>query len=142
MKFQVFSVFGISIIKRGKKFILNVIYRPSHGNFSLFLQEFECLLLEFEINEGDLLYLGDFNSWIDEISKKGVQFFPILIINFYLVDFVNKPTYSSGHTLDWVTTKNHQSLEGQNSQVRRSEMEAHLKRSERRNLKCSSYVFF
>ena len=44
-----------------KKVILNVMYRPPHGNFSLFLQEIESLFIDSEINEAVVNYLGDFN---------------------------------------------------------------------------------
>ena len=95
---------------REKKVILNVIYRPPHGNFSLFLQEIESLILESEINEADVIYLGDFNIWVDDIRNNDAQNFLRLLNNFSLVNLVNKPTYNSGHTLDLVITKNHHSF--------------------------------
>ena len=52
-----------------KKVILNIIYRPPHGKFSLFLHEIESLILESEINEADVIYLGDFSIWFDDIRN-------------------------------------------------------------------------
>ena len=49
-----------------KKVIQNVIYRLPHGNFSLFLQEIERLNLRSEINEADVIYLGNFYIWVDD----------------------------------------------------------------------------
>ena len=51
----------VQLLNERKKIVLNVIYRPPHGNVSLFLQEIENLILESEINDGGVTYLGDFN---------------------------------------------------------------------------------
>ena len=61
--------------------ILNVIYRPPHGNFSLFSQEIERLTLESEMNEADEINLGDFNNWVDDIKSIDVQKFLRLLNN-------------------------------------------------------------
>ena len=42
------NVWKFNYQMRGKKVILNVIYRPTHGNVSLFLQKIESLTLESE----------------------------------------------------------------------------------------------
>ena len=89
---------------------MNVIYRPPHDNFTLFLQEIESLILESELHEGDVLYLGDFNIWVDGIGNNEAQNFLRLLDNFSLVNLINEPTYNSGHTLDLVITENHHSL--------------------------------
>ena len=90
---------------REKKVILNVIYRTLHGNFSFFLQEIESLILEIEINETDVIYLGDFSIWVDDNRSNDAQNFLRLLNYFNLVNLVNKPTYNSGHTFDLVITK-------------------------------------
>ena len=58
---KAFESMEVQLSIERKKFILNVIYRPPHCNFSLILQETESLTLESEINEADVIYLGDFN---------------------------------------------------------------------------------
>ena len=75
-----------------KTVILSVIFRPFHGNFSLFLQEIECLILENEIHEADVNHLGVFNTRVDDITKFYVQNFLRLLNNFSLVNLVNEPT--------------------------------------------------
>ena len=85
-----------------KIILLNVIYRTHHGNFFIFLQEIEGLILEREINEADVIYLGDFNIWVDDIRNNDAQNYLRLLNNFSLVNLVNKHTYKSGHTLDLV----------------------------------------
>ena len=44
-----------------KKSFWTVIYRPPHGDVSSFLREIESLILEIEISEADVNYLGGFN---------------------------------------------------------------------------------
>ena len=68
-----------------KKFILNVIYKPPHGKFSFFLQEFESLVLENEINEADVIYLGHFNICVDDILNNYAQNSLRVLNNFTLV---------------------------------------------------------
>ena len=89
---------------------MTIIYRPPHCNFSLFLQENESLILESELNEVDVIYLGDFNILVDDIGNNEAQNFLRLLDNFSILNLVNEPTYNSGHTLDLVITKNHHSL--------------------------------
>ena len=60
----------VQLINERQKIILNVIHRPLHCNFSLFLQEIESLILESEINEADVIYLGDVNIWVDDVRNK------------------------------------------------------------------------
>ena len=74
------------------------------------MQEIESLTLESEINEADVIYLGDFNIWVDDMGNNDAQNFLRLLVSFSLVNLVNEPTYNSGHTLDLVITKNHHFL--------------------------------
>ena len=62
-----FRVYESSIIV--SNVISNVIYRPANGNFLLFMQEIESLIIESVINEAEVIYLGDFNIRIDVIKK-------------------------------------------------------------------------
>ena len=100
----------VQLSNERQEIILNIIYTPPYGNFSLFLQEIESHVLVSEINEADVIYLGDFNIWVDDIGNNEAQNFLRLLDNFSLVDLVNEPTYNSGHTSDLVITKNHHSL--------------------------------
>ena len=68
------------------------------------------VLFYSEINRADLIYMGDFNIWVDDIRNNDAQNFLRLLNKFSLVNLVNKPTYNSGHTLDLVITKSHHSL--------------------------------
>ena len=108
--FKSFEFMEVQLSNERQKIILNIIYRPPHGNFSLFLQEIESLILESEINDVDVIYLGDFNILVDDIGNNEAQNFLRLLDNFSILNLVNEPTYNSGHTLDLVITKNHHSL--------------------------------
>ena len=74
-RFQVFRMYGSSIIKWEKKVIMNLLFRPLRGNFSLFLQEIESLILESEINEAEVFNLAGFDIWVDDIWNNDAQSF-------------------------------------------------------------------
>ena len=74
----------VQLSNERKKIILNITYRPPHGNFSFFFQEIGNLILESEINESDVIYLDDFNIWVDVIGNIGTQNFLRLLKNFSL----------------------------------------------------------
>ena len=59
-----------------------------------------------ELNEADLINMGDFNILVDGIGCNDAQNLLRLLNNFSLVKFVNKLTYNSGHILDFFVTKN------------------------------------
>ena len=56
-----FECMDAQLLNERKKVIPKVIYRSPYGIFSLFLQKIESIILESEINEADVIYLGDFN---------------------------------------------------------------------------------
>ena len=58
-----------------KKVILNVIYRLPYSNFSLNLQEIESLIVDNRIKKANLVYLDDFNMWVDDIRNNDAQIF-------------------------------------------------------------------
>ena len=103
--FKSFECMEVQISNDRQKIILSIIYRPPYGDFSLFLQEIGSLILESEINETDVIYLSDFNIWVDDVGNNDAQNLLRLLDNFSLVNLVNEPTYNSGHTLDLVITK-------------------------------------
>ena len=47
-----------------------VIYRPPSCNFSLFIDEFGCLLEQYITDSSFLLVAGDFNYHIDDAADK------------------------------------------------------------------------
>ena len=67
--------------------------------------EFEAFLLESEKITGDVVYLGDFNVWVDDKNNiYGRKFLEILDC-FCLENLVNTPTHESGLTLDLIIVR-------------------------------------
>lgn len=52
--------------------------------------------MEIKIYEADVIYVGDFNIWVDDIGNVGAQNFPRILVTFYLSNIVSKSTYNSG----------------------------------------------
>ena len=84
---------------------LNIIYKPPQSNFSIFLQEMESLILDNETHQTNVIYLGDLNTWVDDVNNNEAHIFLELLDTFNLKNLVNEPTCRSGHTLDLVITK-------------------------------------
>ena len=61
------------------------------------------LILGSEMNEADVICLGDFIIWDDDIKNNDVQNFLIFLNNFSHVKLVNKPTYNSGYRKKIIT---------------------------------------
>ena len=82
-----------------------VIYRPPSCNFSLFIDEFGCLLEQYITDSSFLLVAGDFNYHIDDAVDKPSYDFCSLLGSFNLKQHVDKPTHSAGHILDLLITR-------------------------------------
>ena len=65
-----FKRMKVQLLNERQIVIQNVIYRPTHSNFSFFVQEIECLILESDINKNYVIYLGRFNISVDDITNK------------------------------------------------------------------------
>ena len=115
-KFVTFECIEIQLSNGRSSISLNIIYKPpqscSQSSFSTFLQEMESLILDNEIHETDVFYLGDFNTWVDDEDNNDAQNFLRMLDNFNLTNLVSEPTSKSDHTLDLVITKQHNSLIG------------------------------
>ena len=77
------------------------IYRPPR-NFSEFLSEFEFFLLETRASNNCILFVGDFNVWIDDLTNSDARRFCQVLDHLSLKNYINDATYDSGHTLDLV----------------------------------------
>ena len=58
--FKPFESKEVKLSNERKKVTPNLICRQPYGNFSLLLQEIESRILESDINETDVIYLGVF----------------------------------------------------------------------------------
>ena len=89
-----------------EKIIFNVIYRPPYYSPN-FLNQFESFLLESEMNntKGQIIYVGDFNLWVDDEQNVSAQNFLTVLDCFNLHNIVHVPTIGSGHILDLIIVK-------------------------------------
>ena len=85
------------------------IYRPP-GPSREFINEFEEFLLESEISCENTFYVGDFNLWVDDELNTESKKFLNLLQTYNLDNYINLPTYQSGHTLDLVISQKHTNL--------------------------------
>ena len=104
-KFDTFECMEIKLSSEKTGVTLNIIYRPPQSNSSTFLQEIQSLILDNETHQTNVIYLGDFNMWVDDNSSNDALGFLELLDTFNLKNYVNEPTCRSGHTLDLVITK-------------------------------------
>ena len=82
------------------------LYHPGHpGTDRAFMEEFGQFLKILSVRQEKLVICGDFNYWLDNPSLKPYanEFMSLLDIN-NMSNYVQVPTYISGHTLDLVLT--------------------------------------
>ena len=108
--YQYFECLEVSLNFRNKEVILYVIYRPPAGLVSRFVSEFESFLMQSQLSKKTVVYVGDFNIWIDDLRSSDTKQFTDILSNFYLKNFVNMSTFNSGHILDLVITTTGTSL--------------------------------
>ena len=97
-----FECLEFHLFQNNYKILINVLYRPPQYRVGDFLLEFEHLLMENVSLKEDIIYVGDFNLWIDALDNSDAAAFGDLLESYNLKNIVNKPTYRSGHILDLV----------------------------------------
>ena len=100
--YETFECVEVHISHGGRKLCVCTIYRPPQHTPTNFFTEFEELLLELETTDFETLYLGDFNIWMDDAGNSATETFRELLHQYYLTNFINSPTFLSGHILDLV----------------------------------------
>ena len=101
---ETFECLELHLIHNNKKILINILYRPPHHNVRDFLHDFEALLMENVSVGCDVMYIGDFNIWVDDPDNSDANNFNEILETYNLRNFVTKPTYGSGHTLDLIIT--------------------------------------
>ena len=91
------------------KMVFSIVYRPPNGNTSKFISEFEKHVFSIEKSEKNVIYLGDFNIWMDDVNNIEAIRMNTLLKNYSLKNHISSPTHISGHTLDLVIS--HKNLE-------------------------------
>ena len=77
------------------------LYRPP-GPPNSFFEEFEEFLLNSQISSKNIFYVGDLNFWVDDETNADSNKLLNLLQIFNLKNYINCPTFNSGHTLDLV----------------------------------------
>ena len=85
------------------------IYRPPPSaknmlSFNQFLSEFSDLVERLCTSQNKIIIAGDFNIHCDMVSNLETERFMDILETFDLNQHINRPTHSSGHTLDLVIT--------------------------------------
>ena len=97
-----FECLELQIIHSGKKLFMYVIYRPPQSSIANFIVDFEELLINSETRGCKTIYVGDFNIWVDDEESNDAKLFRDVLKPFQLNNFIDRPTFLSGHTLDLV----------------------------------------
>ena len=96
--FFTFECVGFVINSSNSSFKLFVVYRPPSSSMSTFLLNLN--LLEFHISANmDLIFVGDFNIYIDDLNDVNSINFLKLLNTFNLCQHVSFPAQNSGHVL-------------------------------------------
>ena len=111
-KYEHFECIQVDFTHKNKQLCIFVIYRPPSSNFAQFSIEFESFLMDSCAVNENVLYLGDFNIWVDDLNNSEARKFNDILSNFNLVNHVCSPTQKSGHTLDLILTKSNCDLVG------------------------------
>jgi len=77
---------------------------------NLFFSEFEDILEDLVVYPGHLIIMGDFNFHWDVPSDTYTRRLMGLFESLDLVQHVSEPTHISGHTIDYVITKNSETI--------------------------------
>ena len=92
---------------------LLIVYRPPTSKkgitFSLFLEEFSTLLESVMMAKGKLIVTGDFNIQMDNAGNANTKKFSVLLDTFGLTQHIQDVTHTSGHIIDLLNTKSHES---------------------------------
>ena len=81
--------------------LLTLVYRPPATNFTVFIEEFAEVLVEYASNFTNILCLGDFNVHAElEADSRASRTFSV-ISEAGLEHHIHEPTHVSGHTLDF-----------------------------------------
>ena len=84
-----------------------LIYRPPTKSqpFKTFIDDFEDLIDSLVLSSGELYIIGDFNIHVEDPNNREGNMMTDLLSSFGLVQHVQRPTHSGGHTLDLVISK-------------------------------------
>ena len=80
------------------------IYRPPSSSISAFCAEFESLLEHHITSNVDLIFMGNFNYYIDKQDDPNTVVFNRLLLNFNFNQHISFRTHDSSHIFDLIIT--------------------------------------
>ena len=111
--FQTFEFTVVSNMSRSLYIVL--IYRPPPSTVNRltvpkFLDEIEILIDRLDLLPGKLILLRDFNVHYDVPEKSDVKRFSTILASVGMIQHVTEPTHRSNHILDFVITRQEDSI--------------------------------
>lgn len=108
--FQNFECLEANIVQSNKHLTIYIIYRPPQNCHVQFLEEFQSFLTESEMRCSTVIYLGDFNIWMNNVENVRAREFRDILDVHHLDNIVSDPTHRSGNILDLVITQKNSTL--------------------------------
>ena len=104
--FKYFECMEISLRKNNKTISFYLIYKPPHSNKTQFFLELEPFFTESQTSCNPVVYLGDFNIWMNKPTDPNTIEMNEILDSFNLKNLVFDPTHISGNLLDLVLVNN------------------------------------
>ena len=103
--FNSFECHSVIMTINGQKMRFVNIYRPPNSNISLFLRNFETLILNLENCNLKYVLLGDFNIWFGSPENVNTKKYSEILNSYDLTQYVNSCTRcgcQNGHIVDHI----------------------------------------
>ena len=108
--YSTFESIHAEISSNSKSLHLVTVYRPERDtsgrtwNFNLFLSEFESMIDDYLLHSSDIIFTGDFNVHVDDLTDSRANRFKSLLSSSGLFQYIDEPTHRQGHCLDLLIT--------------------------------------
>ena len=108
--FDSFECLEVILTHNNVNYAFYVLYRPPNYCSYNFFEEFEQMLVMSEMKYENVVYLGDFNIWMNDSGSEAAKNMREIISVHNLLNSVREPTHKSGNILDMVISKNNSLL--------------------------------
>ena len=101
-RFTSFEFIEVNFKYQGCNLSFIIVYRPPNSSTNDFFEQFEDLLERIDLIANKVIICGDFNFWMDiDVNPNKIKFTDLLESH-QLLNFINRSTSSTGHSLDLV----------------------------------------
>ncbi len=111
VSYSSFEYLRAEISSHSTTLYLVVVYRPEldstghRWNFGFFLSEFESMIDDYLLQPSDLIFTGDFNIHVNDLSDNEANRFKSLLSENGLFQHITEPTHRQGNCLDLLITR-------------------------------------